>query len=324
MQLIILAAVLLLAASKLNRFIKKYFNILFGVITILSIISYFINDLYHIINTGFVGFAFFTVVMFQSAFKKGSNFYKKTLSIRKEYSIFGFIFLLPHVLIFLIGENQILEWNGIISFIIMIPLFVTSFIVIRKKMSVIQWKKLHLISYIAYILMFAHVIFVSEDISRLIYIIVIGLYLFLKIKNNGFSKLDTRQKKIVALALLIITICVNIFIFNISTDYIDFNNNQYTDGIYYGEAAGYKGETVKVNVEIKSDSITNIEVIDFGGTQPHEGTNFEQSVHELKEQIVESQSLDVDTISGATKSTTGLKKAVDNALKKAMITDEEK
>lgn len=322
MQIAILTAVLLLAASKLNKYIRKHFIILCLVTTILSVTSYFVKDLNNVINGGFTGLAFFIVVMFQSAFKKGSNLYKKTLSIRKEYSILGFIFLLPHILIFLIGENQVLEWNGIISFIIMVPLFITSFIVIRKKLSVVQWKKLHLISYIAYILMFAHIIIVSTDLNRIIYIILIGLYLFLKIKNNGFSKLDTRYKKLLTLTLLIITLYINIFALNISNDYIVFNNNQYNDGIYYGEAAGFKNKTVKVNVEIENDTIINIEVVDFGGTEPHEGVSFEQSVHELKNQIIEAQSLDVDTISGATKSTTGLKKAVNNALKKAVITDE--
>lgn len=322
MQLIILTGILLFTATKFNKFIKTHFNILCVVVTIFSILSYFIKNLNNIINAGFVGFAFFVVVMFQSAFKKRSNLYKKTLSIRKEYSIFGFIFLLPHVLIFLIGENQVLEWNGIISFFIMVPLFITSFIVIRKKMSAAHWKKLHLLSYIAYILMFAHVM--SVNTSRFIYIVIIVLYLFLKVKNDSFIKLDIPYKKSIGFILLIIFICININIFVISNNFIDFKNNIYNDGIYYGEASGYAMKKVKVNIEIKNNSITNIEVIDFGGSEPQNGTDFEQSVHELKNQILESQSLDVDAISGATKSTTGLKKAINNALKKAVVTDKEK
>lgn len=323
MSLIILTVILLFVASKFNRFIKKRFNILCVVVTILSILSYFIKDLNSTINAGFAGFAFFIVVMFQSALKKGGNLYKRTLAVRKEYSIFGFIFLIPHALIFLIGENQVLEWNGIISFLIMVPLFITSFIVIRKKMSATKWRRLHFMSYIAYMLMFAHVMMVSENASRLIYIMFIGVYLFLKIKNNGFSKLDTPFKKSIIFTLLIITICVNVYVFSISNNFIDFKNYLYNDGIYYGEAAGFKGKKVKVNVGIKNDSIIDIEVIDFGGTEPHEGTDFEQSVHQLKGQIIDTQSLEVDTISGATKSTTGLKKAVNDALKRAVIAEEE-
>ncbi|WP_105614650.1 FMN-binding protein [Vallitalea okinawensis] len=323
MLIIILSALLILVACKFNKFIKKHFNILCIVIFILGTLSYWMKELSNPINAGYLGFAFFIVVMFQSAFKKGGNFYRKTLSVRKEYSIFGFIFLIPHALIFLIGENQVLEWNGIISFLIMIPLFITSFIIIRKKMTVKQWKILHLLSYLAYILMFAHVIMVSGSLDRIIYSLIIGIYLFLKIKNNGFSKLDTIYKKSIALSLLFITICINLYVFNISNDFIDVQNSLYNDGIYYGEATGFKGNKVKVNVEVQENSIIDIQVIEFGGTEPHEGTNFEQAVDELSGHIVESQSLEVDTISGATKSTTGLKKAVNNALKEAVKIENE-
>lgn len=346
MQLIIFTGILLFLASKLNKFIKKRFNILCIVVAIFSILSYLDSSLDSMINAGFLGLAFFVVVMFQSVFKKGSNLYKKTLSVRKEYSIFGFIFLLPHALIFLIGENQLLEWNGIISFLIMVPLFITSFVIIREKMSVVQWKKIHLLSYIAYILMFVHVIIVSQNVNRLVYIALICLYLFFKIKNNGFRKLDTSSKKLICFTLLILIILVNIIIFIVSNNFFDFSinpfnndnkyvyatsyeendkefldltNNLFNDGVHYGEAKGYRWKKVKVNVEIESNIINDIQVIDFGCI----GAKYKKFVNKLKDQIVEFQSLDVDTVSGATKSTAGLKTAINNALEKALIKGEE-
>lgn len=317
MDVIVLTIILLLAAIKFGKYIKKYFNILCIIIIAFSIFAYFSDNTGGNILSGYTGFAFFIVVMFQTAFKKGSLLYKKTLSVRKEYSIFGFIFIIPHALIFLLGEHQVLEWNGIISAVIMIPLFITSFILIRKKMTPEHWKKLHLLSYAAYLLIFAHIILVSLGVNKIVYLVLFLLYLFLKIKNDGFSKLDTTYKKSITFVALLLTLSINLYVYTINNNFTDSKNSQYTDGIYYGEANGYKGLDVKVNVEINNDKIMNIEILSFGGTEPHDGVNFEQSVDTLKNQIVASQSLDLDTVSGATKSTTGLKKAINMALKQA-------
>lgn len=319
MVLIVLTIVLLLVAILFDKYIKKYFTVFCILVIAFSIFAYFNKYVEGNILSGYTGFAFFVVVMFQSAFKKGSLLYKKTLSVRKEYSILGFIFVLPHGLLFLIGEYQFLEWNGIISAVIMIPLFITSFVLIRKKMNPEHWLKLHLLSYAVYILVFAHIIMVATDQHKIVYLVLLLLYLILKIKNNGFYKLDTPFKKSITIVAMLLTLSINYYVYTTNNSYANLQNVLYTNGTYYGEAPGYKNLVVQVNVEIESDKIVNIEILSFGGTEQYKGIDVEQAVYTLSDQIIATQSLNLDTVSGATRSTTGLKKAINIALEQATL-----
>lgn len=360
MDIIIPTIALLFIAVLFNKIIKKHFTILSILIIIFTIFAYLNKNLEGNVLGGYTGFAFFIIVMFQSAFKKRSLLYKKTLSVRKEYSIFGFIFVIPHSIIFLLGQYQYLEWNGIIAVIFMIPLFITSFILIRKKMKPEQWIKLHLLSYVVYILIFAHIIFVATNQHRILYLLLLLLYLFLKIKNNGFYKLDTIMKKSIAIIIMLLTLTINLYIYNENNNIIDNNNYQYindtyyeetpeyegqniqmdvtidndennndiiintesyqyANGTYYGEAPGFKELTVQVNVTVDNDEIVNIEILSSGASKPHKGVDFEESVNFLKDQIITYQSVELDTISGATISTNGLKEAVNKALEQAIL-----
>lgn len=293
----------------------------------IAVLSYFSMSFENPINTGYIGTSFLLLVLYAGSLKKGSKLHRRLTYVRKEYSIFGMILLAPHVLLYLVGKYQQLEWNGIISYIIMIPLFITSFILIRKNINNGTWKKLHTTSYIAYILMFTHLLVVSSNTNRYVYLAIIASYILLKIKNTRFAKLDSPIKRSIIITSLLITIALNVYASisinhntekQLSDDNTELNNTKYKDGVYSGEATGYKKYVVKVNVEVKNDKIVSIDVIDFGGTSPKRGMNFEKSVDNVKDKILTSNSTDVDTISGATYSTTGLINAVNNALKKAI------
>ena len=86
----------------------------------------------------------------------------------------------------------------------------------------------------------------------------------------------------------------------------------YQDGTYEGTGTGFGGE-VTARVVIADGRITEV-------TSPsHEGETFWESknVDSLFEKIIEANSADVDVVSGATKSSNGLKEAVADALSKA-------
>ncbi|MGI6215255.1 MAG: FAD-dependent oxidoreductase [Christensenellales bacterium] len=87
---------------------------------------------------------------------------------------------------------------------------------------------------------------------------------------------------------------------------------QFKEGEYFGEANG-TGGPVKVKVTLSSNKIESIEVVD-----DNESAGIGEQVFEiLPNQIVASQSLGVDSISGATITSAALKAAVANALKEA-------
>ena len=84
------------------------------------------------------------------------------------------------------------------------------------------------------------------------------------------------------------------------------------DGKYEGSGVGFKS-TIKVEVEIKGGKIESIEVIENG-----DDPDYFEKAKALIQSIISTQSTKVDSISGATRSSDGIKSAVNDALKKAV------
>jgi flavin reductase (DIM6/NTAB) family NADH-FMN oxidoreductase RutF/major membrane immunogen (membrane-anchored lipoprotein) len=88
----------------------------------------------------------------------------------------------------------------------------------------------------------------------------------------------------------------------------------YKNGIYKGTAKGYDAN-ISVEVVIENQKIQKIRVVEYQDSQPL------SMVASLPETIVKKQSVKgIETISGATYSSKGLVKAVENALEKASVT----
>jgi len=134
---------------------------------------------------GYLGLAFLYIVMVTGALKNKSTLYKKLMGVRREYSIIGFIFVSFHGLKYLIeflDKTRDLEWLGVIPYIIMLPLFITSFMVVRRKFTFTTWKKIQQFAYIAYILIFVHLILVASNVPNLIvYFVLFVPYIILKL-----------------------------------------------------------------------------------------------------------------------------------------------
>lgn len=93
----------------------------------------------------------------------------------------------------------------------------------------------------------------------------------------------------------------------------NFTNAKYKDGIYTGRAIGYRPGLV-VQVTISNGAIANITIVAHNERDPkHYGFAMKQ----VPEEIIKSQSTAVDGISGATKTSNGIKNAVNDALTKA-------
>jgi len=90
------------------------------------------------------------------------------------------------------------------------------------------------------------------------------------------------------------------------------SDNVYKDGTYIGEAEGYGG-TIQVEVTLTGDEITSINVV----SAPGEDSAYLSQAESVIDSILSAQSTDVDTVSGATFSSTGILNAVDAALGKA-------
>jgi len=104
--------------------------------------------------------------------------------------------------------------------------------------------------------------------------------------------------------LLLSLFSLAILIFTAEAD-----NDIYADGVYEGEYS-----FIKVRVTIKDGDMCDIDILHHGGG----GKKYADMVAPLADEVVRKQSLDVDVITGATVSSRNFKKAVENALEKAI------
>lgn len=90
-------------------------------------------------------------------------------------------------------------------------------------------------------------------------------------------------------------------------------SSKYIDGTYDGEARGFGGN-IKVSLTVKNDIITEINVV----SADKEDSSYLASAKNIINTMIDKQSTDVDTVSGATFSSTGIKNAATIALSKAL------
>ena len=89
----------------------------------------------------------------------------------------------------------------------------------------------------------------------------------------------------------------------------------YKDGTYYGTGKGFAG-TMKVKVDISGGKIASISIV-----STKDGDSYVKSASSVLDTIVEKQSTNVDTVSGATFSSRGIIAAVRSALSQAAVSD---
>jgi DMSO/TMAO reductase YedYZ heme-binding membrane subunit len=143
---------------------------------------------------GFLALALFYLVMMAGALPNKSKGKIALMSVRKEYSILGFIIATPHALHYFIeylnGEISIPIF-GIIAYVIMIPLFITSFRTVRKRMSNRSWRNLQRFAYLTYTALIIHLIL---NFTLIINIIVYGCIFSVYIVYKFLKVLKLHQK----------------------------------------------------------------------------------------------------------------------------------
>lgn len=97
-----------------------------------------------------------------------------------------------------------------------------------------------------------------------------------------------------------------------AADTDDTTASPYFDGTYEGEAEGFGG-MITVQVTVENGQMTDLSILSADG----EDSAYLSNAKDIIPKILEAQSADVDTISGATFSSTGIKNATAEALEKA-------
>lgn len=168
----------------------------------------------------------FTIVMYTGALNKKLPFVKKALGIRGELSIIACLLTLGHNILYGIyyfpklltnpGELKLFTLLAtcitIILLLLMLPLMITSFYCVRKKMKAKTWKNLQRLAYPFYGLIYVHIMLlyipnlskkgINGWVTVGIYTVIFILYAVLRIRNYRIGKqLSTAPKHPLAKAV---------------------------------------------------------------------------------------------------------------------------
>ena len=225
--------------------------------------------------------------------------------------------------------------------LILIPLFITSFLCVRRKMKPASWKRLQRLAYVFYALMYTHVLLLNTHNARngvWTAILNITLYSCLYIgyatMRIGKAFADRRKEGAMPVVQMIGTLVLALvlsLIFmpghvqdthngaaaSVSAEELEALRAEelagvYADGSYKGAALGYNGR-LKVKVTIEDGRITALKVSSHVEDEPYI-TDASEGVFA---QILETGSSYVDAVSSATTTSDALMEAVRDGLRMA-------
>ena len=175
-----------------------------------------------IMQRGILAGSLFILVMLAPVLPKHFSGRKTIYLLRGEMAISASLITLAHNLAFggkyfgalFLGQGHIslMELHAaIVSFLmilLLIPLTITSFQTVRRKMQAKTWKRLQNWSYLFYLLLYLHIFFIYQGalirgkgeyfFTLMLYSFIFGFYGFLRIRQYRVQK-ETREKKAVPL-----------------------------------------------------------------------------------------------------------------------------
>ena len=144
-----------------GNFLHKYQLIFIPLALVLAILMYVIQGefLSLTVLSGHFSLALMMLVIIGGMLPKQSVFRHILQPVRGDLALYSFVFLVPHGLnnltLVLAGYNI----TGLIAFIVMLPLYVTSLTIVRNKMPKHIWHQMHKLAYVGYAVLYIHVAF---------------------------------------------------------------------------------------------------------------------------------------------------------------------
>ena len=362
MKLLISLVVSTLVLSLFEKAFKKRPYLLYIGALVIGIVLMQVPNSYvsSFITRGTLATSLFIIVMYARVLPVKSRFYKTFMSLRAPIAIAGSFLIFLHngktlysyIRAYVLYGTTLKFYEryaaccSVVMFALLLPLTITSFMPVRKRMNSKKWKKLQQTSYIFYALIYCHVAFLfgyqvakgrsSYCIDLAIYTFIFGNYLFQRVGlylKNKKKATASRNLKICGTSFVTV---LSLFLLGIGgynqfagviteseiavevaaipseaseANTVETEESGYIDGEYIGEGEGYNG-TITVKVIITEGVISEIKIIDYEDDEDYFGSAWEV----IPKEIISNQSVEVDSVSGATFSSKGIKKAVENAL----------
>ena len=286
--------------------------------------------------------ALFAVVMYMAVLPRGGHAVKRLFPIRAELSILACILTLGHNLAFgktyfgmLLTRAERLEgqilWAAICSVVLialMLPLMVTSFPKVRKKMKAKAWKRLQRLAYGFYGLTYIHAMLLAVHFLKagkgeyflniLVYSAVFLPYGILRIRKAVMKKHPAAARRLtmplaITAAAFVVLLCPPVTNEAPAPEIVPEPTEPvtYIDGTYFGAGEGYIGIT-QVAVTVTDGRISAVIVISSDDDRA-----YVEDARDLIPQVIDTQRTDLDAVSGATYTSEAILSAIRDALQGA-------
>lgn len=236
------------------------------------------------------------IMVQKKAVPKNSFLYRVNITLRRYHKAIGILFLIIALIHGMLSSFDVLSLNwGSISFLFMAIMGLSY--MLKKKVQRKIWVNSHRVLTVLVVLTFAvHI----DEVS------ISGLAL-LQTPTASVGKIELTQEQIGQLQ-------------DETSEVMAYEDEvlSYADGTYTGAADAY-GPDLTVEVTILNNLITNVAVVS------HNEVNerfWSLPIEILPGEIVSAQSIDIDSISGATYTSVGIKNAVLDALNQAVTAGE--
>ena len=320
-----------------GKALKKKPAVLYGICILLSLVSIFYPregglpflDFFFkkIMQRGVLAGSLFIWVMLAPVLPKSFSGRKTIYLLRGEMAICASLITLAHNLAFggkyfgalFLGQGHIslMELHAAIvsclMILLLIPLTVTSFQAVRRKMQGKSWKKLQNWSYLFYLLLYLHIFFIYQGalirgkgdyfFTLMLYSFIFGFYGFLRIRQYRIQK-EGKEKKtfpLLRIAGILPIVCLFLSVFYSAGKYraaLEAN----VDKIRAQETIAESKESADNAAENKGsvESIGNGEEKSNSSEKASEASGDKASTNS-SDASSDSQAIDEDSISGAYK-----------------------
>ena len=280
--------------------------------------------------------ALFAVVMYMAVLPRGGRAVKRLLPIRAELSIIASILTLGHNVAY--GKAYFLRLErlegallcaaicSVVLMALMLPLMVTSFTKVRKKMKAKAWKRLQRLAYGFYGLTYIHAMLLAVHFLKagkgeyilniLLYSAVFLPYGILRLRK-ALAKKHPEILNRLTIFLSITAIALVALMCLVAPKKVQSIPEptepvSYIDGTYFGAGEGYIG-TTQVAVTIADGRISSVIII-----SSEDDKSYVEDAKELIPRVIDTQRTDLDAISGATYTSDAILSAVRDALQQAI------
>ena len=320
-----------------GKALKKKPAVLYGICILLSLVSIFYPregglpflDFFFkkIMQRGVLAGSLFIWVMLAPVLPKSFSGRKTIYLLRGEMAICASLITLAHNLAFggkyfgtlFLGQGHIslMELHAAIvsclMILLLIPLTITSFQTVRRKMQAKTWKKLQNWSYLFYLLLYLHIFFIYQGalirgkgdyfFTLMIYSFIFGFYGFLRIRQYRIQK-ESKEKKtfpLLRIAGILPIVCLFLSVF--------YSGGKYRAALEANVDKTRAQETIAESKESADNAAENKGSVESIGNGEEKSNSSEKAVEASGDKAStnssnassDSQATDEDSISGAYK-----------------------